>query len=617
MVVRELVALMGIKTDKKGFQQAESGMGKLVKVAKVAAVAFASLKVVKFVKGAIEEVAELGDRFDKLSKRTGVSTMMLQKLDHAAQLSGASLGDVETSLRRLQAAQVDADAGLKTYTREFERLGIEIKDANGNFKETPELLIEIADGMQGLESDAERTAVATKLLGRSGTALIPMFKEGSGALRDMMAELDDFGALIGEDMIKASADFVDNQRRVDLILQSVKLTISKEVIPWLNKATDSMIAWWKINGQWVRQDILRPLGKLVIVFGRIFRTIGKVLGVAAKLLAWTAKFIKNMDPFKKKILLLVTAFGVLGKLLLMGPFGKFLLLFGAIFLIVEDFFFFLDGKESLIGKLNDKLKEMFDLDLREAIEGINLFFDNLQAKGQDAEVVWGALWDEMWLVFKDYLSLAGQWWAEFWGDQLPQPVVDFYNFLVGLFETILTIILFPFQQAIKFITDIFEVGFVGALDRLRIQVLDWANSVLDTIQKPFKAVSKWIAKIAGKPFEVATTMDVNEPSVKGFLETVAQGKSTVAGIEAGPQAFGSGLNMGNALAGPIKAKPGTGARPTVVDNKTDVKIDIKGSPGMDEGKLAQEVGRQVGKVLDKQNRAAIQALTPTVSGLPV
>jgi len=114
----------------------------------------------------------------------------------AAALSGASLGDLETSIKRLQSSQVEAADGVATYADKYARMGIEVKDADGNFKETPALLAEVADGMQGLDTAAEKTAVAMKLLGRGGANLIPMLNQGGAAILDMMQEMHDLGGVI-------------------------------------------------------------------------------------------------------------------------------------------------------------------------------------------------------------------------------------------------------------------------------------------------------------------------------------------------------------------------------------------------------------------------------------
>jgi hypothetical protein len=216
MVVRELVALLGVKSDTAGMKKAESGMGNLAAAAKVAAAAFASAFIVKWARDAVREIANVGDWYDKMAKRTGFAVSKLQEFEHAATLSGASLTAIEGALKRLQTAQVDAEAGLKTYTREFDRLGVDIKDQQGNLKDTTTLFAEMADAITALPTDAERTAVAMKLMGRTGTQLLPMLKEGTEGINAMMQEMRDLGGVMDDELVEASAEFIDNQRRMEV-----------------------------------------------------------------------------------------------------------------------------------------------------------------------------------------------------------------------------------------------------------------------------------------------------------------------------------------------------------------------------------------------------------------
>jgi hypothetical protein len=576
---------MGVKTDKKGFDQAEKGMGSLVKVAKAAAVAFASLAIVKNIKGAITEVAALGDQFDKLSKRTGVAATQLQQLEHAAELSGASLGDVETSLRRLQAAQVDADAGLKTYTREFDRLGIEIKDVNGEFKNTPELLIEIADGMQGLESDAERTAVATKLLGRSGTALIPMFKEGSGALREMMAEMESLGGLIDDEMIQASADFVDGQRRMNVMLRSLKVTLAKEVLPWLNQAVEAMVEWWKINGDWIRQDIIRPIGKFV-------RVIGRSIAVLAKVVGWVIKFLVKLSPAAKALIALVAVFANWNKItkLLLSPLGKIMMVVGFLVLLFDDLNTFLEGGDSLFGRFIKTMEEWLGVPIEEGARNMIGWFGKL-VNDQDSaieDLVDGLeeLGESFRYFFTEFIPTAiGDGFKSAFGEENSAIIDQWVARLQEVFQKVWDVISWPFEKLAFFIGEVFDIGLKATLENINIDINHWLNGIREKI---FLFVEKIKAAFA-----------------------LFRGGGSLADL-------GRLMRADTAEAvGRVRATGGRGAGGTTQTNSTQIDVRVAASPGMNENQLAERTGRSVGGAMERQNRKAMQALTPKVSAVGI
>jgi len=549
VVVRELVALLGVKSDTASMNKAEGGLDKIKLAAQAVAVAVAAIAAVKWAKQVAQEIAEVGDRFDKLSKRTGIATKELQGWEHAAELSGASLGDVEAGLRRLQAAQADAGFGLKTYTREFDRLGVDIKDASGDFKDTTQLMYEIADGMKNLGSDTERTAAATKLLGRGGARLIPMFKEGGDKVREMVEEMSKLHAVMDEDLIQASADWIDNQRRMDVVIRSAKMAIAKELLPFMNEAAESVTRWWEANGDWIKQDI-----------GEVFKSVGSIVSSFGKAVAGVVKrvvdFWESLSKTEKGMLGLQGAIVAIGVLLSAGPIGKFLLLASIIGLLIDDFIVWREGGDSAIGRIIEKLNEWLDIDIVAWVEKIWISFsDTLAAIVETVTAVADFLinvWSDpeaAWLQFIEMMkSIWGEWWEKF-----REPILEELEWLKSQWEGIVTwfeeSIIAPIANAFKGLWD----DIIGGV----------------------KDVTGWLGDLGGK--------------VAGF--------------------FGGGGP--EAAAPPRVASPpaGRGGSQALSQN-TKIDVNVNASPGMNEGQLAVEVGRQVKKQMDRANRDAMGAFVP-------
>jgi hypothetical protein len=511
MVVRELIAMMGIKTDKKGLADADKGMKKLVSVAKAAAAAFVGVKLVQWTKSAVVEVAKLGDTFDKMSKRTGFAVNTLQELQHAAELSGGSLGDIEMALRRLQAAQVDAGAGLKTYTREFDRLGIEIKDSEGNFKDTTELLFEMSDAMNNLDTDAERTAVAMKILGRSGTKLIPMMAEGSGGIREMMQEMRDLGGVMGKDLVEASRDYIDNQRRVDVMMNSVKFTIAKAFLPIMNRTIEAFTAWWKINGDLVRQKV-----------GAFFSGLSRVLHALSRAVFNLGKGLKDFynalpEGAQKVIKIGAAILGLVAVLAL--PAGSIILLIALIGLLIEDFEKWKAGGKSAIGAIDEALGELLGMK-----KPIKQFYDDLilwqEGYAAEAGLGWKEFFEEVGKVLLDYLSLSGRWWKEFFMDSFIGDLNDL------------------------------RISFDEFMNDLWWDIENWVNDIISKITAPFRAVRNLILNLpSGK------TTGKNMEGARNLLGAGAIG----GGARAVGGARGGGSSIQNNVNVDVKTGPGVSA----------------------------------------------------------
>jgi hypothetical protein len=139
---------------------------------------------------AAKAFAKAGDTLDKMSARTGASVKFLSALGYAAELGGSSLADMEKGIRTLQGAAYDAADGLQTYVRAFDDLGVSVKDSNGNLKETEQLFKDTIAALSREENATKKAALAKKLFGRAGTALLPMLRAGEKGFNAAMEEAE-------------------------------------------------------------------------------------------------------------------------------------------------------------------------------------------------------------------------------------------------------------------------------------------------------------------------------------------------------------------------------------------------------------------------------------------
>ena len=115
-----------------------------------------------------------GGELNDLAARTGETAGNLAILQRAFENAGAGAGSVGPVINRLQRAIVEAGQGVKTYTRAFDALSLSHADLE---KMSPtDQLRAVAKAISELPTDAQRTAVAMQLLGRSGGELMPLLK---------------------------------------------------------------------------------------------------------------------------------------------------------------------------------------------------------------------------------------------------------------------------------------------------------------------------------------------------------------------------------------------------------------------------------------------------------
>lgn len=223
-------------------KKANATVQKSADIAKKATLATAaSVGVLTVSLGAmLHTTAKSGDELQKMSGRLDISSQALSELDFAAQLSGASIGDIERGVKKLAKTALDADRGLSTAARTFDDLGISVRDANGDLKDNETLFTETIDALNKVENSTKRTALAQEALGRSGTTLIPLITAGKDGLNDMREEARALGITFNQLEANQSAAFIDAELRITSAAIGMKNTLSKDLLPFVTTVMDTL-----------------------------------------------------------------------------------------------------------------------------------------------------------------------------------------------------------------------------------------------------------------------------------------------------------------------------------------------------------------------------------------
>jgi len=212
-----------------------SQLGKrVVDVAKI--IATAGVAVGAALTAIIVKTSEWGDKIAKNAQKIGVTTEFLSEMEHAVKISGATIDDFTTGMRRLSKTAWDAFNGLETGTRAFDTLGISIKDSNGELKDSEKLFYEVADAIARIENDTLRAAIAQEVFGRGGANLIPLLNQGSAGIRELRGEAQRLGvSLAGEDAKNMEA-FQDAVTDIRDALKGLAIAVTSDYGPSMTTA---------------------------------------------------------------------------------------------------------------------------------------------------------------------------------------------------------------------------------------------------------------------------------------------------------------------------------------------------------------------------------------------
>ena len=274
--------LGGLRSQLKGFGGMAAGLG----------ATFAAFKGLDFLRESVNDVEDLAKATIKLQAITGQDAKTASSWLQVAKQRGISTRQLSMAFITLEKNQVKAAAGSKTQAGAFRALGISQEQLR---RSNPQQLIErVADGMKRLGPGAQRAAAAQQLLGRGGQLLIATLSGGSQKLRDQLALVQKYGAALNEKGVRNAAKLVAEQRKLDLAMLGLKVTVGQAIIPYLTKggqALSRFVAQMRSGtgtGGQVRkvlEQVGSAVGTLAKALGPVAKTLGQAFGPAAKVAA--------------------------------------------------------------------------------------------------------------------------------------------------------------------------------------------------------------------------------------------------------------------------------------------------------------------------------------------
>lgn len=330
-VVDELVTVLSTVLgdgSEKAVDTYKKGLDGVVATVKEATKRFAmaATGLTAFVAGAVNSAASI----QKVSETTGVSTDALQEWAYAAKSVGVSASAVESDLAKMQKQAMWTGRSLESWADTFK--GMSAPQAN-------------------MWGEAIGISPDTVRLLREG-------REGIAALRK---EAHAVGAVISPEDLKRAAQLKTSVMSLTTQLRAFGTTIAIGTLPMIDKLVTSFKEWLNVNKEWVASNITKFLENLGRVFNELWED-GK------KLVDWFKETLGPIGDFGKK-LWEATDWAKLLKgalVLLVAYFAPAIAAFGlavgaviALSAAFEDFIAFLEGKDSIIGRLVDGFQEKF------------------------------------------------------------------------------------------------------------------------------------------------------------------------------------------------------------------------------------------------------------------
>lgn len=185
-----------------------------------------------------KETAAYGDNIDKLSQKIGISAEAFQEWDYVFSQNGADISILETGMKTLSSAVADAGNGSKSAQEKFKMLGLSFDDLGKMSQE--DMFGAVIAQLQQMPEGAERTALASDLLGKSAMELGPLLNQTAEDTQALKDQAHDLGMIMSDEAVKASADYTDAMDNLTRAFDGAKNMLAGEFLPGLTEVTNGL-----------------------------------------------------------------------------------------------------------------------------------------------------------------------------------------------------------------------------------------------------------------------------------------------------------------------------------------------------------------------------------------
>lgn len=207
-------ALNETENKSKGWAERVEGFMKSKVVVAWTAVAMAVVEVGKKIDQLMQQSLQYADQMGDLAAKYGTTSEAISEMAYVATQAGSDVNTLASAMSMLyMRAKQDGEA--------FQRLGVSVKDVNGNFKSMDDLFWETVYAMNNLDSEGEKSAYMFDLFGRSATQIGEILRKDSSELEEMRKRAHDLGIVVNQTTADFAGSWFDKLDELKLQGQSV------------------------------------------------------------------------------------------------------------------------------------------------------------------------------------------------------------------------------------------------------------------------------------------------------------------------------------------------------------------------------------------------------------
>lgn len=238
------------------------------------------------------------DDINTMSKVYSIGTGELQKYAAAADLVDVDVETIAKSHVKLEKQMLSASKGTGASAEAFEKLGVEVTDANGNLRKGDDVWKDVIKALGSMENETERDALAMQLMGKSAAELNPLIEDGGETYKqvaDTMAKYKlNFVDQQTLDQANQFNDAIDTMKMVGMVaFQQLGTQLAAYLAPMMQKIVDlvGQLAAWFSNLSPSTQAAIAAIAGIVAVVAPLLVGLGKVAFAISSIMSLASTLI--------------------------------------------------------------------------------------------------------------------------------------------------------------------------------------------------------------------------------------------------------------------------------------------------------------------------------------
>lgn len=203
-----------------------------------AAVGTATVAATSYLVNGAKETAAFGDNIDKMSQKIGISAEAFQEWDYVFSQNGADINILETGMKKLAGTITDAASGTESAQEKFAQLGLSFEELSQMSQE--DMFSTVISALQEMPEGAERTAIASDLLGKSAMELGPLLNQTAEDTQKLKDQANELGMVMSNEAVKNSAALTDAMDNLSRAFKGAKNGIGNDLLPGLTDITNGL-----------------------------------------------------------------------------------------------------------------------------------------------------------------------------------------------------------------------------------------------------------------------------------------------------------------------------------------------------------------------------------------